>query len=177
MLAFSNHYSGSRPRLQELPPRFCGEQFLLHAELPSLQRAIRAKVFCFRKSSAETGVILYLIKFFNQISRGSRGIFSAKALKIRLMQNLYAPYGAIKPLLCLPCAAATLGPEHLSTPGLRLPELFYGAVSESDWHDADGVSAEKWAIVIPVLRSCCPFRHKPNTPRPAPNRRASRITV
>ncbi len=33
---------------------------------------------------------------FNQISRGSRGIFSAKALKMRLIQNLYAPYGAIK---------------------------------------------------------------------------------
>jgi len=38
----------------------------------------------------------YLIKNFNQISRGFRGIFSAKALKIRLMQNLYAPNGAIK---------------------------------------------------------------------------------
>ena len=38
----------------------------------------------------------YLIKNINQISRGSRGIFSAKALKIRLMQNLYAPNGAIK---------------------------------------------------------------------------------
>ena len=38
----------------------------------------------------------YLIKNFNQISRGYRGIFSAKALKIRLMQNLYAPDGAIK---------------------------------------------------------------------------------
>ena len=38
----------------------------------------------------------FLIKFFNQKSRGSRGIFSAKALKIRLIQNLYAPYGAIK---------------------------------------------------------------------------------
>ena len=38
----------------------------------------------------------YLIKNFNQISRGSRGIFSAKALKIRLMQNLYASNGAIK---------------------------------------------------------------------------------
>ena len=33
------------------------------------------------------------------ISRGSRGIFSAKALKKRLMQNLYAPYGAKKPLM------------------------------------------------------------------------------
>ena len=41
----------------------------------------------------------YLIKFFNQISRSSYGIFSAKALKIRLMQNLYAPHcGAIKTL-------------------------------------------------------------------------------
>ncbi len=38
----------------------------------------------------------YLIKNFNQISRGSRGIFSAKALKMRLIQNLHAPYGAIK---------------------------------------------------------------------------------
>ena len=36
------------------------------------------------------------MKTFRQISRGSRGIFSAKALKIRLMQNLCAPNGAIK---------------------------------------------------------------------------------
>ena len=36
------------------------------------------------------------MKLFNQISHGSRGIFSAKVLKIRLMQNLYAPYDAIK---------------------------------------------------------------------------------
>ena len=46
--------------------------------------------------SAATVSYYYLIKFFNQISRGSRGIFSAAALKICLMQNLYAPYGAIK---------------------------------------------------------------------------------
>ena len=39
------------------------------------------------------------MKSFHLISRAVRGIFSAKALKIRLMQNLYAPHcGAIKTL-------------------------------------------------------------------------------
>ena len=38
----------------------------------------------------------YLIKFFNQISRSSAAFSAQKALKIRLIQNLYAPYGAIK---------------------------------------------------------------------------------
>ena len=38
----------------------------------------------------------YLFKFFNQISRSSCGIFSANALKIRLIQNLCAPCGSIK---------------------------------------------------------------------------------
>ena len=47
-------------------------------------------------ATATNASYYYLIKFFNQISRSSCGIFSAKALKIRLMQNLYAPYGAIK---------------------------------------------------------------------------------
>ena len=41
----------------------------------------------------------YLIKFFNQISHGSRGIFSAKAMKIRLMQNLIKTFKGLKVLM------------------------------------------------------------------------------
>ena len=37
-----------------------------------------------------------LIQYLNQRSRGSRGFFSTIVLKTRLIQNLYAPDGAIK---------------------------------------------------------------------------------